>query len=125
MTTQIYGLFDPRTEELKYIGKANCVTRRVKDHMLDFRGVPVDRLCWLEDLKRNKLKPVVEILEEVDVKDWQFWEEFYIGYFKSLGINLLQKRNGKNGLTFANSQTFRKGHKPWNKNKIKMGNTYV
>ena len=123
--TYIYCLICPLDGQMKYIRKANQPSRRAKDHMFDIRGVPSDRVLWLGELRKKKLRPIVEVLDVVEVGDWKFWEEFYIGYFKSLGISLLQKRNGGNGLTFCNQQTFKKGQKPHNLGKIKMGNKYV
>lgn len=125
MTTTIYALFCPITEEMKYIGKANNIKSRLKSHLQDFRGVPADRVIWLGKLKRKKLKPEIEILSEVDVEEWKFWEEFYIGYYKSLGIKLLQKRAGGNGLTYKNSQTFKKYGIPHNKGKKKINGKYI
>lgn len=122
--TYIYCLICPITHKIRYIGKANNPQRRAKDHMLDIRDMPTDKALWVGEMRKHKLKPILEILDEVVIEQWQFWEEFYIGYFKSLGIELLNKRAG-NGLTFKNHQTFKKGQVPHNKNKIKMGKHYV
>jgi len=114
--TYIYILICPITNQLKYVGKSNCVIKRLKDHMWDFRGVPVDRMLWIDELKRKKLKPILEVIDEVEISNWQYWEKFWIDYFKSIGANLFNQRSG-NGLTYSNSQTFKVGHIPYNKGK--------
>lgn len=124
MTTSIYGLFCPIDGKLKYVGKSGNPVRRLKDHMLDVRDMPVEKLLWVDEMKRKKLKPILEILDEVSVDNWQYWENFYIEYFKSLGIQLLNKRSG-NGLTFANSKTFKVGNRPHNLGKKKINGIYI
>lgn len=93
--------------------------------MQDFRAVPIDRLLWIHSLKQRKLKPIIEVLEEVNINQWEWWEEWYINYFKSLGIELFNKRAGGNGLKWANHATYKPGNIPHNKGKIKAGNHYI
>jgi len=112
--THIYILICPITKHIKYVGKSNSPKRRAKDHMLDFRGVPVDRMLWLDEIKRRKLKPILEVIDTINIEEWKYWEEFWISYFKSIGAELFNKRSG-NGLTYSNSQTFKIGHIPYNK----------
>ena len=124
MKTNIYALVCPIDKQIVYIGKANCCERRLKDHIKDQRNISLDKMLWLDKLKTAKLKPELLILDsDIPVDNWQFWEEFYIGYYKSLGIKLLNKRSG-NGLTYANSQTFRKGQRPKNYGKKLINGHY-
>lgn len=115
MTTFIYMLICPISNDAKYIGKANNPERRLKDHMYDFRDMDLNKALWIRTLKAQKNKPILCILDEVPISNWSFWEEFYISYFKSIGCILFNKRSGGNGLTYANSQTFKQGNIPWNK----------
>ena len=112
--TYIYALICPLDGMSKYIGKANNPEKRVLDHMQDMRGIVYEKAMWIKKLKLAKKKPILEILEQVEIDKWQNAEEFWISYFKVIGCNLFNKRSG-NGLTFANHQTFRKGHIPWNR----------
>lgn len=123
--TYIYALFCPLDGQMKYIGKANNPERRLKDHMTDIRGMTPDKIEWVGQLRKHKLKPILEILDCVEIEKWEFWEEFWIGYFKGMGIKLINTHRAGNGLTWANSQTFKSGNRPHNKNKIKMGGIYV
>jgi predicted GIY-YIG superfamily endonuclease len=123
--TFIYALFCPLSGKMKYIGKANQPHKRVKEHMYDIRGMTSEKIEWVGQLRKHNKKPILEILDEVEIKKWEFWEGFYIDYFKSLGIQLINTNRKGNGLKWANHQTFKPGNRPWNKNKIKMGSIYV
>jgi len=117
-TTFIYMLLCPLDGQVKYIGKANNPKRRAADHMFDIRGMTPEKLEWIGLLRKNKTKPILEILDEVDIDMWKWWENFYIQYFKWLGIKLINTNRAGNGLKFANHQTFKPGNVPWNKKKI-------
>lgn len=113
--TYIYILFCPLDGQPKYIGKANNPQRRVKDHMFDIRGMTPQKIEWVGQMRKHKKKPILEILDEVSIEQWEFWEGFYIDYFRSLGVKLINTNRHGNGLTYANHQTFKKGNVPWNK----------
>jgi hypothetical protein len=49
--------------------------------------------------KRFGKDTIIEILDEVDTKNWKFWECYWIEQFKQWGFNLLNKNNGGNGCT--------------------------
>src|SRR5690348_987469 len=116
MNTFIYGLFCPVDGEIKYIGKSNNPHRRLRDHMCDSRG-EYSKGLWLRKLKHSGLKPQMEILDEIPLEKWQFWERWWIAYFKTLGIKLLNQHEGGNGLAVANHRSFKAGNKPWNSKK--------
>src|SRR5262245_15102113 len=101
-TTFIYALICPDSGEMKYIGKANNPKRRLKDHMSDFRGQEYNKALWISRMKREKKKPILEIIEEVAMDCWQAAEEFWIAYYKFIGANLLNIKEGGNGLSEAN-----------------------
>lgn len=117
MTTYIYILICPIDHEIKYVGKANDPKRRLRDHYTDFRA----RLCefkrakWLRDLFEANLKPEMEIIDEIEMDKWKYWETWWIQYFKSIGCKLLNSASGGNGLTTASATSFQKGNTPWNK----------
>lgn len=116
MTTYIYILICPMDGLIKYVGKSNNPIRRVKDHLLDFRNMDLNKSLWITKLKQQKKKPEMVIIDEVDSFDWKFWEDWWCCYFKSMGFKLYNKRS-RNGLTYSNSKTFRPGNIPWNKGK--------
>lgn len=119
MTTFIYLLICPLDGLLKYVGKSNNPDKRLKDHCLDFRCMDLQKAAWIKKLKSEKKRPILIIIDEVDSDDWKFWEEWWCQYFKGLGFKLFNNR-AKNGLTFANGTTFKKGNRPWNYGKKTM-----
>jgi len=97
--THIYGLIDPRTNQLRYIGKADSPHIRFKQH-LKHRGRS-HKHCWLRSLKRLKLIPELIILERVRDSQWQESESWWIDYFKSLGANLTNMIDGGYGFSLT------------------------
>lgn len=113
MTTFIYILICPMDGFVKYVGKSNNPEKRLKDHLLDFRCMDLHKAMWLKELRTKKIKPRLEVIDEVDSFEWKEKESFWCKYFKGYGYTLFNSRS-KNGLTFANSKTFKKGNIPWN-----------
>lgn len=115
MDTNIYILVDPSTEEVRYVGKCNNPDERYKAHKNGARDVGTHKRNWVESLKRRNLKPAMEIIDSVPMGEWQYWESWWISYFRSLGCNLLNYTEGGDGTSFGNTTTFRKGNEPWNR----------
>lgn len=65
----IYGLTDPVTNEIKYIGKTDELQRRYKDHISKptstgrERGTPGMKNKWIKSLYKRGLLPGLVILE--------------------------------------------------------------
>lgn len=113
-TTNIYVLIDPETQQVRYVGKANNVSQRYKAHLNRARKHQIHKLNWINSLKKKKLKPILEVIDVVSVKDWVFWEKYWIAQMKSWNFSLLNYTEGGDGCTFGNKTSFKKGHKPWN-----------
>lgn len=122
MKTYIYILICPLTKQVRYVGKSNDPKRRLRDHMIDFRTRLGEfaKTTWLLELYRRDLKPEMEVVDTIPIGDWKYWEQFWIEYFKSIGCKLVNSGKGGNGLSVANSQTFKKGNIPWNLGKKKV-----
>lgn len=52
---------------------------------------------WLINLKKEDLEPQMIIIEEVDRAVWKEAEIFWIAYFRSIGSNLNNHREGGDG----------------------------
>lgn len=113
--TYIYCLICPLDGKMKYVGKANQPSRRAKDHMFDIRGMTPEKIEWVGQMRKHKKKPILEILDEVEEETWQFWEGWWMEYFKGMGIKLINSNRAGNGLTYATHQTFQPGNIPHNK----------
>ncbi len=97
----IYGLFDPRTGALRYVGKAADPEVRLREHLLRARkGGRVHLDCWLRLLLHEETAPQMQVLERVpeDVA-WQDRERFWISYYRERGADLLNLTDGGDGLS--------------------------
>jgi len=99
-TTFIYALKDPRTNIIRYIGKANEPYKRYKNHLNKCRDKNTHKRNWINSLREEKLKPVLEILEEVSIDKWKDYERMYIK--KYIDCDLMNYTDGGDGATFAN-----------------------
>jgi len=91
-TTFIYGLIDPRTKQVKYIGKSNNPEKRLIEHMCESKskdGCGTKKENWINKLCKLNLNPVLKIIDEVKIEEYEYWEEFYIKEYKYDGIELL------------------------------------
>ena len=107
--TNIYVLIDPRTNMIRYVGKANNVTQRYQAHLNRARKHQIHKKNWIEQLKREGLKPIIEVIDIVPVADWVFWETYWISQMKTWGFDLINYTNGGDGCTFGNQTSFKKG----------------
>ena len=108
-TTNIYILIDPRTNMVRYVGKANNVSKRYTAHLNRARKHQVHKKNWIENLKKQGLKPIIEIIDIVPIDEWVFWETYWISQMKTWGFDLINYTNGGDGCTFGNQTSFKKG----------------
>ena len=99
MSISIYGLIDPRSGELRYIGKATDVPRRISTHYTEARkGNVLHSRRWLAGLLVQGLKADVEILEHVeDNEKANEAERFWIASMRLAGANLTNRTCGGDG----------------------------
>lgn len=96
----IYGLIDPITNELRYVGKSSDGLRRPKEH---WRARDLHRLqdhChrWVRSVfQKTKGPPEIIIIEETTKEELSNAEVFYIAYYKSLGADLTNLTAGGEG----------------------------
>jgi len=105
-TTFLYELIDPITDETRYIGKANNpqirFARHLKDKHLSYK------CSWIKSLKERSLEPILNIIDEVNESEWQFWERFYIQLYKSWNCRLTNLQNGGEGCSNLTEETRKK-----------------
>ncbi len=97
MTETIYILSDPRTDEIRYVGKTTRVlARRLREH-LQAAGLKkhTHKTHWLLQLKELGLKPLIEEVEVTAVADEA--EMFWIEQFRALGFKLVNSTVGGEG----------------------------
>ena len=121
--TYIYLLRCPKTNEVKYVGKANDPKSRYYSHMRNGRTEISHKRNWINSLKKEGLFPILDIIKKVSIENWKYWERYYIAYYKSKGHNLTNYKKGGNGLFMGNRTSFKKGQTPWNKGIIGYSTT--
>lgn len=89
----IYGLCDPDTDEIRYVGLATTGLDRIIQHYetsINLKKCTAVK-SWIKSLKiQNKMFKVIYLeYFEKDGKHLDEAEIFWIGYFKMLGANLL------------------------------------
>lgn len=95
----IYGLVDPRTGYLRYVGKSMSGRNRLSMHLspshLRKRN---HRTNWIKSLLAVDLRPMwVEIHVFDDPEILETAERFWIGYFRSIGFDLVNETDGGEG----------------------------
>jgi hypothetical protein len=93
----IYGLYDPETGELRYIGKSERPEMRYQNHLNEVSNC--HRSHWIQALKRKGLKPFMEILESIDGEwPWQESERHWIARMRRLRCRLTNNTDGGDGV---------------------------
>lgn len=95
-TVYIYGLFDPRNGQLRYVGKTHCLKSRKSTHKHG-RTTNLHLKNWINILLKEGLYPEFSILEESNDLEWMQDEVFWIQYMRSIGCPLVNIRDGGQG----------------------------
>jgi len=79
MKTYIYGLRDPRTKKIEYVGKSNNPKKRYYNHTGQARRGNISIKCdWIRELFKNDLTPILEIIEECAMEEWTKRELYWM-----------------------------------------------
>lgn len=97
-TTFIYALIDPRTKEIRYIGKADNPTYRCMKHVYESLSAKTLKANWVKSLLKEGKRPVVRIIDEVLRSEWQAAEASYIEFYRSEGCILVNGTPGGEGV---------------------------
>lgn len=89
----IYGLTDPRTGEVRYIGKANDAAARLKGHLRETRRRRTPLYDWMRKLADQRIAPGLVVLETCD-GDWREAERRLIAEARSRGDRILNLADG-------------------------------
>lgn len=113
VTTHIYTLAHPVTNEIRYVGKADDMKARFHGHFYDKMNNRKGN--WIKHLRSQGLSPKIEVLDIVPKEDWQYWECFYILLLKSWGMRLTNGTHGGDGVVGLK-------HTEDAKNKVRIAN---
>jgi group I intron endonuclease len=95
--TYIYTLTDPFTNEIRYVGKADNLLVRLKEHIKRSSYTVTHKNNWIQSLLKKNAKPIIEVLDIVPINDWGFWEIYWISVIKSWGFKLTNLASGGKG----------------------------
>jgi len=93
-TTFIYTLICPITHETKYVGETIVPSRKYSQ--IQSEATPRERLEWIKDLKKQGLKPIMIITDEVPVEEGFDAKSSRIKTEVENGNKLFNKLNRKN-----------------------------
>lgn len=83
----IYGLCDPRTGAVRYIGSTTDPQKRLHQHRRHPSSFPVSD--WLHELRRADLAPDMCLIDWCSIHQRLVIEQRWIGQFLSTGQELL------------------------------------
>jgi hypothetical protein len=97
----VYGLFDPTTGEIRYVGQTGYkLHHRLSRHLYEAKKLNVcDRKCaWINSLVGMGLRPEIYELERIaEGESWEPVEDFFIRYFRAIGADLFNETFGGAG----------------------------
>lgn len=111
----IYSLSDPRTNQIRYIGKTNNLKQRYDNHISASTRSRTYKDNWIKQLIALSLRPILQVVEEVHSSTWREREKYWIGTLRQQGARLTNQLSGGDGPDNANQTAFKIGSIPWNK----------
>ncbi len=97
----IYGLYDPFTHQLRYIGKTKMsLARRLWHHIKEAKTSKKNthKLNWIRNILDKEGKPIVFVLRETSKESWRKDESECISEALKSGANLTNLTAGGDGL---------------------------
>jgi hypothetical protein len=106
-SVSIYSLADSKGF-IRYIGKTTDLQYRFKQHLKESANKKTHKERWIRSLLDRNEEPIIEEIDIVPEKEWQFWERFYITLFKSWGFALTNGTEGGDGVSIGTPAPNRK-----------------
>lgn len=99
----IYGLEDPTSGEIRYVGRSSIGLARPKSHLSEstLRRWNTKVYTWIKSLKHKKLEPKIIVLQEFDNatnEELNAAEIAWICLYKSFDVNLTNMTYGGDGV---------------------------
>ena len=92
----IYGLKDPRTSEICYVGVTCDLLARMRNHRQSLKKEYTPKALWLKSLAAVGLEPVCSVLE-ANIEDWATAERIWIARLTADGCPLTNATRGGSG----------------------------
>lgn len=99
MSAVVYTLSDPRTGEIRYVGKTTrTLGERRTEHIQDTKRSNRYSSNWIKSLIKQGVEPLIELVEEFDtLAAANEAERFWIVQFRALGFSLTNHTEGGDG----------------------------
>jgi hypothetical protein len=83
----IYTLTDPRTKEVRYVGRTSLLLKkRLHGHISGAKVITRKSFCkknaWIRELLQENLIPIISLVAVVREEDKVYWEAFYADVYK-------------------------------------------
>ena len=95
--TFIYSLSDPINGQVRYIGKSDNPSKRLNQHIKNYPNKTNYKNNWISSLTSKNLNPVLDVIDEVEISNWEYWEKYWISQFKAWGFQLTISSEGGEG----------------------------
>jgi hypothetical protein len=107
VTNLIYGLVDPRTLLVRYVGYSSTGVRRPRQHRSAFElRKRTHKTAWIKSLLAEGLEYTIVVLEEVSSRDTLAdAERFWIAFGRACGWPLTNLTDGGEGLLNPSDET--------------------
>lgn len=102
--TYIYGLYEIGKEEIRYIGKSDCLKKRIRDHRSDKRTTSY-KSSWVKSVLSKGGDMGIKSIAVVDNRIWKEKEMFYISDY-SKKYDLVNLTTGGNGATLKYNKSY-------------------
>lgn len=109
----IYVLIDPKTDEVRYVGKTNSLSKRLYNHISTARKnkSKSHKNNWINGLLNESLSPKIEIIDEVPEDMWEIFEIYWIDQFRQWGFKLTNVCEGGEGAKTGKRKPLSKEHR--------------
>lgn len=91
---------------VRYVGKSNDPNCRFRSHLC--QKSHTHKWYWLSKLKSLGLRPIIDIVDSVDVNEWKESERWWISYLRFIGCPLTNISIGGDGSDSVSELTRRK-----------------
>lgn len=97
---EIYGLADPQSGEIRYIGVSHNPKKRYLSHLSTSKTRKTYKDNWIFSLLEKNLKPIYTLIEVGFGKTWKEREKYWISEYRKIGrlTNLTDGGEGVLGL---------------------------
>jgi len=104
----VYALIDPRSHQLRYIGKALDVRQRDRNHFKQAKWERSRKAAWMRELRAAGLRPDLIVIEECTPAESAAREKYWIARALWRGIPLLNMKHGGQGRINTSEETRKK-----------------